>query len=475
MLTLDLRFPAGRFHATPWGRHVNEAVPEWPPSPYRLLRALYDVWPRKLPDWPADRVEPILDKLASELPNFRLPPAGASHTRSYLSNNTHDPTDKSLVFDGFVAVDPEESVSVIWPNIDLNEIQRRDLRQMVRLLNFLGRSESWVEAEIRGPDGVSNCEPAMSSSRDGELVTLACAAARAEYQAPRHKGAPATWFDALTYSTTQMIKDRASQPPAMRYVEYIRDRRALDPPLAPGARTAPAPVTAVLYALSGKLLPRVESTIEVAEQVRTRLMGIHKRRMNGDESRVSLKFSGHDSSGSPLDGHRHCFILPLSRNERNRSRYIDHILVWCRDAFDTSELAAMYELTSLWQADGKPDVHSVLISAGKSEELRSAARHVRSVTPFVPPRHYRQGRGDFVEWAIAEVVRECANHGLSMPEITPLEGTWREFRRSRRGERPRWGIGFELVFAEPVCVPFSIGYACHFGLGQFDAPDEALR
>ena len=40
MIAIKLRFLAGRFHATPWGRHVNEGVVEWPPSPWRLLRAL---------------------------------------------------------------------------------------------------------------------------------------------------------------------------------------------------------------------------------------------------------------------------------------------------------------------------------------------------------------------------------------------------------------------------------------------------
>jgi len=33
MLTIELRFPAGRYHATPWGRSANEADVEWPPSP----------------------------------------------------------------------------------------------------------------------------------------------------------------------------------------------------------------------------------------------------------------------------------------------------------------------------------------------------------------------------------------------------------------------------------------------------------
>ena len=53
MTTIRLTFPAARYHATPWGRHVNEGVPEWPPSPYRLLRALYDVWQRKCFHLPA--------------------------------------------------------------------------------------------------------------------------------------------------------------------------------------------------------------------------------------------------------------------------------------------------------------------------------------------------------------------------------------------------------------------------------------
>ena len=50
MLALGFRFPAGRYHATAWGSHVNEGVPEWPPSPWRLLRALIATAYHKLPD-----------------------------------------------------------------------------------------------------------------------------------------------------------------------------------------------------------------------------------------------------------------------------------------------------------------------------------------------------------------------------------------------------------------------------------------
>src|SRR5690606_41364458 len=45
-------FPTRRssdlYHATPWGSHANEAEIEWPPSPWRILRALVASWHRKL-------------------------------------------------------------------------------------------------------------------------------------------------------------------------------------------------------------------------------------------------------------------------------------------------------------------------------------------------------------------------------------------------------------------------------------------
>src|SRR5947209_20195295 len=105
MTTVRLTFAAGRYHATPWGRHVNEGVPEWPPSPYRFLRALYDVWQRKCFELAEDEVRPVLETLAESNPQFTLPPAVATHTRSYLSANDKDPTAKNLVFDSFLVFD----------------------------------------------------------------------------------------------------------------------------------------------------------------------------------------------------------------------------------------------------------------------------------------------------------------------------------------------------------------------------------
>ena len=69
MIAISLRLIAGRYHATPWGRHVNEGAVEWPPSPWRILRALVATWKRTRPDLPQNHVEPILRALA-EPPEF---------------------------------------------------------------------------------------------------------------------------------------------------------------------------------------------------------------------------------------------------------------------------------------------------------------------------------------------------------------------------------------------------------------------
>src|SRR3984893_8958813 len=94
---LKLTFPAGRYHATPWGRHVNEGVPEWPPSPWRLLRALVAVWKRTCADLSQAQVQRMLEPLTQN-PFFRLPACRVAHTRHYMPWEKKGPTDRVLVF-----------------------------------------------------------------------------------------------------------------------------------------------------------------------------------------------------------------------------------------------------------------------------------------------------------------------------------------------------------------------------------------
>ena len=74
MICLEFRFPGGRFHASPWSRHINEGAIEWPPSPWRLCRALMATGFNRL-GWSGLNAMPeearcLFDKLADVLPTF---------------------------------------------------------------------------------------------------------------------------------------------------------------------------------------------------------------------------------------------------------------------------------------------------------------------------------------------------------------------------------------------------------------------
>jgi CRISPR-associated protein Csb2 len=489
MTVIELHFLAGRYHSTPWGRHVNEGQPEWPPSPLRLLRALYDAWRRKHPDWPASRVEPLFAALAGP-PVFRLPPVAFAHTRSYLPTNKPDAADRKLVFDGFAVVHPAHPVLLGWPELTLSTSAQADLGELLTGLNYLGRSESWVRAAFL-PDATDadlrwNCVPLSEGTAEGDLLNVACALPPAELAADTRRGSLAAkkektdeadagsdWLRALGFATRDLLKARLSDPPVLRWQDYAMTR----PPHAPELDTAPADpptgVTAVLFALESKVLPQVTGTIEIAERVRTKLMGLHKV-IQGSPGKVSPRFTGKDSNGKPLLGHRHSFLFPLDRDHDGR---LDHLLVVCNAPYTESELLAFDRLNSLWQPGGRPDIRCVPLRFGTQAELLQEATVFESATPFIPTHHHRRGRGEFSDWLKTELLRECGQAGVPAPlQVEPLECLtlpgghrlyWLDYRRSRRGEGAHQGYGFRLKFPAPVPGPFACGYGAHFGLGLF--------
>ena len=472
MTTIRLTFPAGRYHGTPWGRHVNEGVAEWPPSPYRMLRALYDVWQRKCPDLPEEDVREVLEALASSPPRFHLPQATASHTRSYLSANEKDPTAKNLVFDPFLVFNRPDACYLCWPDLELGAAQSGVLTSLLRNMNYLGRSESWVQAELwAGPvNSAYLCDRAGDEHGDRDIERVACAVPPSEYNGKK------PWMEALTFSTANLLKERASSPPLLAHVRYGLPKEAVtvDPPRRVQRRAAL--VDAVILGLDATVLPLVTTTLEVAEQVRIRLMGAHRRRMDGDESLVSPLFSGKTASGQKRLDHGHVYILPLGNNLGR----IDQILIISRvQPFGPDELDAVRGVRELWQSDGRPKVQCVLTWQGRlndSVQFRPA-RIVQSTTPFVAPRHWRKGR-DFTSFIGDEVRRECRNHGIGAAveriEFVPLDSLFDivEYRRNRKSDPVRPGHALRLTFATMVLTPFSVGYGAHFGLGQFAAAER---
>ena len=165
MFALAFRFPAGRYHATPWGRNVNEADVAWPPEPWRLLRALVAVWWRKgdRARWTEDHLTRLVDTLARTLPEYRLP-AGAvhAHTRHYMPTGGLDKgrPKTTLVFDAFLRL-PEDAILVAaWSHVTLEAEAFAFASHLASAVGYLGRAESWTECEALAEwDGAPNCRP----------------------------------------------------------------------------------------------------------------------------------------------------------------------------------------------------------------------------------------------------------------------------------------------------------------------------
>jgi CRISPR-associated protein Csb2 len=480
MLVIELQFPTGRYHATPWGRNVNEGEPEWPPSPYRLARAVVDVWKRRKPSWSQERVEPLLQALSGPA-RFHLPAATFAHTRSFLSSNTKDLNDKQLIFDAYVVLEQDAKVLMGF-NCDLEATSLRDLNVLLEELNYLGRSESWVRSRIvrSGSEIDWNCHPAIGTpvSDRKEMVRVACLLLPDEYARLSTKLEDFIWLDALCLTTKELLDQGWSNPPALSWQNYLRPKEPLQVSLRKSPTRLQVRFRSARYALSSNVLPSIKETVSFAERVRNHLMGIHKRIRNQDPSLVSPVFSGKAPNGEPLNGHAHAFYLPLDEDGDGR---LDHLMVHASQPFESSEIMALDQLRSVWQPHGRPDINFVLVSLSAETPQQRGVRWV-SATPFVTSRHYRRGRGTYGEWLSAEIAKECAFHGLPSPSSVewiprtlhtfhPIR--WLEFMRSRKSMPLLRGFGCILTFEEPVAGPFALGSGCHFGLGLFIPYDES--
>ncbi|MFH2098605.1 MAG: type I-U CRISPR-associated protein Csb2, partial [Pseudomonadota bacterium] len=317
-----------------------------------------------------------------------------------------------------------------------------------------------------------NCIPAASGRPgfDTERVAVACPKTpEAWKEKPLMKG---TWLEALCLSTTELLKEGRSAPPAQETVDFLRSADALSPRPVPRRAPGRSRLCRARYAITPKVRPSVTDAVPLAERVRSYLMGIHKRICGDDPTAVSPMFSGKERDGSPAAGHGHAFYIPLDEDRDGR---IDHLEIWAGRPFEPNELLALDALHSVHHPKRPEGVDLVLVNL-MADMRPLASRKWVSETPMVLSRHHRKGRGPYEEWIQAEIARECLFHGLPEPEsVHPVPGIirkgkslrWMQFVRSRKGQSPKPGMGFELTFAQPVQGPFALGSLCHYGLGLF--------
>ncbi|SMC27934.1 CRISPR-associated protein Csb2 [Desulfacinum hydrothermale DSM 13146] len=497
MLAVTFTFLAGRYHATPWDRHVNEGAVAWPPEPWRILRALVAAWHHKIKHTGKHReatLRELIESLAQELPEYRLPPASHSHARHYMPQSA--PGKTALVLDAFAAVERDKPLTVVWPTLDLSPDQVALLDDLLAVMGYLGRAESWVEARRASQAPETNCLPvqanpdSVATEASHEIITLLAPLAPERYAERRSafladkktakklgKTLPDNLLDALCVDTADLRKVGWSQPPAARKVRYVRpaDAFSVQPRFHP--YRAPRATTA-RFVLSGKPLPRVEDTLRIGELLRSAVMSQAKIRYGKDS--IPSIFSGH---GMPRDNrHGHAFYLAY---DSNGDGWIDRLLVHVPLGMDADQQRVLEALTRIWTHDGT-EWQVALEGLGLetvASELTGPSTVWQTITPYLHPWHVKK------RFSVEDQIRrECRHRGL--PEPLTLEhlphvdiGRGRQgrpihFHRFRRrrglGQPDRLGSFWRLTFPEPVLGPLALGFSCHFGLGLF-RPEKMTR
>ena len=533
MFALSFRFPAGRYHATPWGRNVNEADVAWPPEPWRLLRALIATYWRKgnHTRWSEDDLAGLIDALAESLPEFSLPEGAIhAHTRHYMpiAGLAKDGRlNTTLVFDAFLRLPDNATLVACWSDVTLAAKSFALAEDLARAMGYLGRAESWTECEALAEwDGKPNCRPA-GTDFSGDPVRMIAPLSPNAYSAERQrlvdevtrqvrarakrsltdrqtnakvtteltsKGRkahtlPERLVDALTLDTADYQDRGWSRPPAAQEVIYARAPEAA-PGVVPrrfakrqpsqGARRLP---TVARFLLAGRPLPRIEDAVKIGELMRRAALwqfeSTGRRR-----AKAPPEISGRDADGKPLKdpSHSHAFWLP---EDADGDGWIDHVSVFIASGIADSVRAKLDRITRLWlasKAEGtetdpqaRKEWRLALEGFGCPGDFASSARifgksrRWRSATPFLASGHLK-GTG-----YAGEVQRLLARRGHDSAdiEVTRIKRRaihFHRFRsRGREAQPDATGTLLDIRFPEPFKGPLAIGYGSHFGLGLFTA------
>ena len=418
MFGLAFRFPAGRYHATPWGRNVNEADVAWPPEPWRILRALIACYWRKgdRDRWSKDDLARLIDALAEDLPVYRLPEGAVhAHTRHYMPIGKGK-SDSKLVFDAFLHLPDGEEVKIVWQGVTVEGNLLDLAKDLASGMGYLGRAESWTECRvITEVDGDPNCSPVELGFR-GEPRRLLVPRSAEAYRVERHRlirqqtdrlrkasrrklteralhkkavgsfrarggvdTLPASLLDALAVDTADLQNRKWGQPPAAFEAVYVRDP-AVDPGVVSRSadrsrrhRTERQLPTVARYLLAGRPRPRIEDAVKIGEVMRMAALskfGWETDLRTGKRFPLApWRISGRDSRNRPVRDptHPHAFWLP---EDADNDGWIDHIVVVIAGGMDEEIQSRLDRITRIWLSQGRSQGNPA--DESKTDEWRLA-------------------------------------------------------------------------------------------------------
>lgn len=510
-LIIEQRFPSGRFHATRWNQGAfGDAYGEWPPSPWRLLRALAARWFQYAREIGATKeseaeqratlLRPLLETLASSLPGFYLPPLTwrgpalkqYQPTEIKFSKGAKDAEVRkavtSLTEDNYRAVPPDDSLFWYWEAVELQEPQQQLLDELLKRILYFGRAESFsrLQRVAALPAGVAiNCRLA---DRDAGGMTPVLAHSPAQ---------PLDLAMLLAATDDKELAGRSVPPGTNWFYAQLPRRPVITAPVIHRTKQG-GQMNHLQFAMGGRVYPPLRHWVKVTNRFRGSVLrelinliapearGRYDRLTAEQCEQVSL-MSGKDAEGRPMQGHRHTFFLLWPDENGLPAR----LIAWRSTPFTDKETEALYAASEhlLWWDDGLPEWRVRLVplpvETPVPSGLSGTARVWESATPFVPPaqrhRFRKNGReraGESVERLLQKMLLDegkpapskvAVLNGYENAEWVTLHQT-RDRRLLKAENRTPWvrpSFRARLEFSQPISAPLILGDSCHFGLGLF--------
>ncbi|MBX3300718.1 MAG: type I-U CRISPR-associated protein Cas5/Cas6 [Nitrospira sp.] len=497
-IVLRQEFPLGRFHATPWRVNpFDDPHGEWPPSPWRLVRAVtarWYQWAREVEQAPdLAELERLQAALCKSTYTFHLPAdarKGSPLRQYHPTEFGWRPAEKkkagtrsygtSLVQDNYWCVPPEAPV---WWFIESDSWTLelvRVLEQCLARMGYFGRAETLTRIRVATPQETipaSNCT-LVEKRTEGAVPVLIPLEHAMRIDIERTTDDPETVKRTVPLGAGVLYAVRPSRTVA-------RERKRV-PAHRPDCHL-------MQFALGWNVAPDFCAIVRLTSRFRGAVLHELLRLKTGDASTTWTRVGrevresiadmiGKDANSKPLKGHRHTEFLAWCED-----RQPTRLVVWRGlRAFDADEqeailLAASRDIS--WAAAGS-DVDEWKVRLVPLDRdvpappgFNGQASVVwESVTPYVPPRHHlRGGKEREGELMVEQISRELQRRGISVQVEVKSVGlpTWVSVHVPRREANKRAFIGdrrgqmIRLRFAAPVTGPVRLGHSSSFGLGLF--------
>lgn len=354
MLALRLTFPWGRYYAHPWGLNparLREA--EWPPSPWRLLRALAAGWFRVNGGTaPTTELCSLLENLGRELPEIAIGSVAFAQTVHWQPN--YDPKDSKSAerrARGAYARTRHENhfaattspVTFRWPQVALTNEQSALLDAILPHISYLGRAESLCVVERYGDDRLPEdgwCRPLLSGEKPIRRIAedcrdLFCPDPQDFHAADLWSRRAARGALDSNEAPPHLIEDLLSHQPlpdGARWVSYQMPegwpgawvvRVAKSVRNKDAALPAPRVARYLHFSLQCRIPIPLKFTVPLAEAFRESALRYFGRANDGA---TSFALSGHHRPKDAVGEHQHAFYLPLG-SSRSHLGLLDEIHV----------------------------------------------------------------------------------------------------------------------------------------------------